>query len=62
MCLVLAYVSSDPFVCAKCLNTLDQCECCEALSYQRSGHLLHIEELMVLGALLSSIITDLCPS
>jgi hypothetical protein len=32
------YARYDPFVCAKCLNKLDQCECCEALFYQRSRY------------------------
>jgi hypothetical protein len=62
MSLVLKSARSDPFLYAKCLNTLDQGECCNALFYLRSIYWLNNNELTVLCALLSIIITDLCPS
>jgi hypothetical protein len=62
MCLVLESARSDPFVYAKCLDTLDLGECCDALFYLRSRYWLNNNELMVLSDLLSIVITDLCPS
>jgi hypothetical protein len=62
MCLVPESDRFDPFIYAKCLNTLDHGECCDALFYLRSSYWLNIDELTVLSALLSIIITDLCPS
>jgi hypothetical protein len=62
MCLVLESARSDPFIYAKCLNTLDQGECCDALFSLWSRYWLNNDELTVLSALLSIIITDLCPS
>jgi hypothetical protein len=59
---VLESTRSDPFIYAKCLNTLDQGECCDALFYLRSRYWLTKNELMVLCALLSIVIKDLCPS
>ena len=46
---------------AKCLDTLDLGECCDALFYLPSRYLLNNNELMVLSALLSIIITYMCP-
>jgi hypothetical protein len=59
---VLEYARSDPFRYAKCLNTLDRGKCCDALFYLQSKHWLNNNELMVLSALLSIIITYLCPT
>jgi hypothetical protein len=61
MCLVLESSISDPFIYAKCLDTLDQGECCDALFYLKSRYWLNNDELMVLSSLLSIIITYLCP-
>ena len=47
---------------AKCLDTLDLGECCDALFYLQSRYWLNIDELKVLSALLSTTIIDLCPS
>jgi hypothetical protein len=62
MCLVLEYARSDPFSYAKCLNTLDLGECCDALFYMQSRYWLNNDELTVLSDLLSIIITYMCPS
>jgi hypothetical protein len=62
MCLVLESARSDPFLYAKCLNTLDQGECCDAMFYLRSRYWVNNDELTMLSALLSVIIIDLCPS
>jgi hypothetical protein len=51
-----------PFSYAKCLNTLNLVECCDALFYLQSRYWLTNDEMTVLSALLSIIITDLCPS
>jgi hypothetical protein len=59
---VLESARSDPFSYAKCLNTLDLGECCDALFYLWSRHWVNNDELTVLSDLLSIIITDLCPS
>jgi hypothetical protein len=62
MCLVLESTGSDPVLYAKCLITLDQGECCNALFSLRSRYWLNNDELTMLSALLSIIIIDLCPS
>jgi hypothetical protein len=62
MHLVLEYVISNPFIYAKCLDTFDLGECCDALFYLRNRYWLNNNELNVLSALLSIVITDLCPS
>jgi hypothetical protein len=62
MCLVLESARSDPVLYAKCLNTLDQGECCDALFSPQSRYWLNNNKLMVLSAFLSIIITYLCPS
>jgi hypothetical protein len=62
MCLVPESIRFDPFIYAKCLNTLDQGECWDALFSPWSRYWLNNDELMVLSSLLSIIITDLCPS
>jgi hypothetical protein len=62
MSLVLESARSDPFLYVKCLNTLDHGECCDALFSLRSRHWLTNNELAVLSALLSIIITYMCPN
>jgi hypothetical protein len=62
MCLVLESARSNLSLYAKCLDTLDLNECCDALFYLRSRYWLNIDEQLVLSALLSITITDLCPS
>jgi hypothetical protein len=62
MFLVLESARSNPFLYAKCLDTSDLGECCDALFYLRSRYWLNNNELTVLSALLSIIITDMCPS
>ena len=62
MCLVLESTISDPFIYAKLLNTLDQGECCDALFSLGSRYWLNNNELTVLSALLSIVITYLCLS
>jgi hypothetical protein len=62
MCLVLESNRYDPFLYAKCLNTLGRGECCDALFYLRSRYWVNNDELTMLSALLSVIIRDLCPS
>jgi hypothetical protein len=62
MFLVLESARYDPFIYAKWLNTLDQGECCDALFSLRSRYWLNSDELMVLSALSSIIITDICPN
>ena len=52
---------SDLIPYSKCLDTLDLGECCDALFHLRSRNWLNNEELMVLSALLSIFIIDLCP-
>jgi hypothetical protein len=59
---VLESTRSGPFLYAKCLNTLDHGECCDALFSPWSRYWLIKNELMVLSPLLSIVITDLCPS
>jgi hypothetical protein len=59
---VLESSRSDPFIYAKCLDTLDLGECCDDLFYLRSRYWLNNNELMVLSDLLSIVIIDLCPS
>jgi hypothetical protein len=49
-------------VCAKCLDTLDLGECCDALFYLRSRYWLNIHEGLLLSALLNTRIINLCPS
>ena len=51
MFLVLEYARSDPFSYAKCLNILDQGECCDALVSLQSRYWLNNDELAVLSAL-----------
>ena len=62
MRLVLESTRSNPFIYAKCLNTLDQGECCDALFSLGSRYWLNNDDLTVLSDLLSIIITNLCPS
>jgi hypothetical protein len=62
MFLVLKFARSDPFISAKCLDTLDEGECCDALFSLCSRYWLNNDELMVLSSLLSIIFTYMCPS
>jgi hypothetical protein len=62
MCLELKSSRSDPFLYDKCLNTLDQGECCDALFSLRSRYWLNNDELTMLSALLSIIIIDPYPN
>jgi hypothetical protein len=57
---VLESARSDPFLYAKCLNTLDQGECCDALFYLQSRY--WVDEITVLSAILSLVTIDVCPS
>jgi hypothetical protein len=59
---MLESARSNPFIYAKFLNTLDHGECCDAMFYLRSRYWLNNDEIMVLSALSSIIITYLCPS
>jgi hypothetical protein len=59
---VLESARSDLIPYAKCLDTLDLGECCDALFYLRSRYWLNIDEGLLLSALLNTRITDLCPS
>jgi hypothetical protein len=59
---VLEYARSDIIPYAKCLDTLDMGECCDALFYLRSRYWLDIDEGLLLISLLNTKITDLCPS
>jgi hypothetical protein len=59
---VLESTRSYPHLYAKCLNTLDQGECCDALFYLRSIYWVNNDELTTLSSLLSVIIIDLCPN
>ena len=62
MSLVLESARSDPFLYAKCLNTLDHGECCDALFSLWSRYWLTKNKMRMLSDLLSIVITDLCPS
>jgi hypothetical protein len=53
---------SDIIPYAKCLDTLDLGECCDALFYLQSRYWLDIYEGLLLNALLNNRITYLCPS
>jgi hypothetical protein len=59
---VLESTRSDRIPYAKCLDTLDLGECCDALFYLQSRYWLNIDEVLLLSALLNTRITDLCPS
>jgi hypothetical protein len=59
---VLESTRSDLIPYAKCSDTLDLGECCDALFYLRSRYWLNIDEGLLLSALLNTRITDLCPS
>jgi hypothetical protein len=62
MCLVLESARSDPFIYYKCLNTLDQGKCRDALFSLRSIYWLNHDEITVLSSISSIIITYLCPN
>jgi len=59
---VLESARSNPIPYAKFLDTLDLGEYCDTLFYLRSIYWLDIDEGLLLSALLSITITDLCPS
>jgi hypothetical protein len=59
---VLDSSRSDLIPYAKCLDTLDLGECCDALFYLQSRYWLYIDEGLLLNALLNTRITYLCPS
>jgi hypothetical protein len=59
---VLKYARSDLIPYAKCLDTLDLVECCDAFLCLWSRYWLDIDEGLLLSALLNTRITDLCPN
>ena len=59
---MLEFAISDLIPYAKCLDTLDMCECYNDLFYLWSRYWLNVDEVLLLSASLNTRIRDLCPS
>ena len=59
---MLESARSDLIPYAKCLDTLDLGECCDALFYLQSRYRLNIDADLMLSALLNTRIIDMCAS